>query len=578
MNHAGDSQAFAAACEASLPLRLQVTDERTGRSEEMLVDRPFALVGSSETSDVRLVHPDVSRNHAYLQILEGRVLCCDLASRTGTHWGSEIRSRSWVEIGEPIHIGPFCLRRLENSQSEPPSDEMPILLTDHRSLRVRQPNVALTFLNARNRSGRSRITRVRNPITLVGWSHLCHLRLQHRSVGRVHCSLVWTPTGLWAVDLMWGGTRVNGELINFAQLEGEDTLEMGRFQLRLTYGSSAEFPTLSAEDGPESTPITDLARGSHSEFAPQESAYNGAIWPETQSQTIREPQFTSPSETSVARITSTRHESSELFKTAPSLPMPISGPGDLSAAQMQDATAVTLMQQFAVMQQQMFDHTYHLLSVVTEAFQTAHQRQLQVIRDELTRVHELNRELFELNRQRGTTDTPPTAEGAAAQNPVLSALQSEFVGAMPVDPPIATSSSSASNAQFSPAPQSAGTAVPQGKPATAAPQPVVASAATTHSHQPGAAMPSPAKEKPRRRGGAEGKSPVTADENPADDRRNSPPSTTSGSGSEEKPAVAPVPAPNEDVHAWLSGRIDELTQERSTRWQRILQMLTNGGS
>jgi hypothetical protein len=38
-----------------------------------------------------------------------------------------------------------------------------------------------------------------------------------------------------------------------------------------------------------------------------------------------------------------------------------------------------------------------------------------------------------------------------------------------------------------------------------------------------------------------------------------------------------TPAPEQDVHAWLSGRINELTQERSSRWQRILQLLTNGG-
>jgi len=82
VTHPADIHPFAADCRAQLPLRVSVTDERSGQSEELLVDRPFALVGSSETSDVRLLHPDGSRNHAYLQVIDGRVLCCDLASRS----------------------------------------------------------------------------------------------------------------------------------------------------------------------------------------------------------------------------------------------------------------------------------------------------------------------------------------------------------------------------------------------------------------------------------------------------------------------------------------------------------------
>jgi hypothetical protein len=30
------------------------------------------------------------------------------------------------------------------------------------------------------------------------------------------------------------------------------------------------------------------------------------------------------------------------------------------------------------------------------------------------------------------------------------------------------------------------------------------------------------------------------------------------------------------MHAWLSTRINELTTERSSRWQKILQLLTSG--
>src|SRR5262249_12904809 len=126
VNYAGDIQAFATACDARLPLRIRVTDERSGESEETLVDRPFAIIGTSELCDVRLVHPDLSRHHAYIQILGGRVLCCDLGSRTGTHWGTEIRSRSWMDPGVPAYMGPYSVRLVENEFSDLSSDEMPV--------------------------------------------------------------------------------------------------------------------------------------------------------------------------------------------------------------------------------------------------------------------------------------------------------------------------------------------------------------------------------------------------------------------------------------------------------------------
>ncbi|HTI51274.1 MAG TPA: FHA domain-containing protein, partial [Planctomycetaceae bacterium] len=430
MNQEEDIQGFAAACDAQLPLRLQVTDERSGESEEVLVDRPFALVGSSEMCDVRLAHPDVSRCHAYLQSLQGRILCCDLGSRTGTHWGPEIRSRSFLETGQPLHIGPYSLRLVDNEFVDPPSDEFPAALEPRRPPRAPQLNIALTFLNARNRTGRSRISSVRNPVTLVGWSHLCHLRLQHRSVGRVHCSLVWTSGGMWVVDLMCrGGTRVNGELINFARLSDGDEMELGRFQLKIGFGSSGEMPVYSPEDLPESSPVSQFPRAMTYDAVNDDDPASGPA-----GRSLPAPPSSKPQQLPVARIESLP-ELTDLRQATPPLPAP--APPDVSSIAVNDPTAVTLMQQFAVMQQQMFDHTYQLLAVVTEAFQTAHNRQLQLIREELMRVHELNRELYDLNRQRGTVDTAPEAAIVAGASPLpgIDELQRKILQDMPSHSP-----------------------------------------------------------------------------------------------------------------------------------------------
>src|SRR5262249_49041010 len=147
-----------------------------------------------------------SRRHTYLQFVNSRILCCDLGSRTGTHGADELRARTWLTPREPIYVGPLSIRIA--------APEVPESMPDRRRASgPDRPNVPayFSFVNARNRAGRRKAKRIKRDVTLIGWSRLCNVRLRHSSVGRVHCSLVWTPTGLWVVDLLCsGGTRVNG--------------------------------------------------------------------------------------------------------------------------------------------------------------------------------------------------------------------------------------------------------------------------------------------------------------------------------------------------------------------------------
>ena len=570
MNHAGEIEAFATACAARLPLRLRVTDERSGQSEEVVVNRPLAIIGSSELCDVRLVHPDVSRHHAYIQILEGRPLCCDLGSRTGTHWGTAIRSRSWMVLGEPMYIGPFSIR-LVDDQVDPPSDEMPVALAVDRPLRAPQPNMMLTFLNARSRSGRTRISRVRNPITLVGWSHLCNLRLQHHSVGRVHCSLVWTATGLWAVDLLCqGGTRVNGELINFARLDDEDDLTLGKFQLKIAYGSSAEMPVFSPSDLPEASPIADLPRlVPPGKFKPARLPAPKEKTPELESEPVAVTGLTihdagRDSDDLPLEISQRlRGEApQDLGRPIPSIPMPapqfvapaqFGMPAQLGeGAPLNEAMAVSLMQQFATMQQQLFDHTHQLLAVMAETFQSAHNRQTQLIREELQRVHELNRELHELNRKKGVAEVGPEGMAAASgEQAVLLAV--EELRQQTAEDPLTLDTEEAPPAKAE-VPRMAPVGREKAPPA-ARPEREPETAPTDRTVPPGTATET------------EAEKPV------------SPTSAARAGATPEKP-LAPAETANgsegKDMHAWLSGRINGLERERSSRWQRILQLLTQG--
>src|SRR5205823_4797966 len=97
---------FLQACGATRPLRLHV--ERHGRSGPPRYEfaRPFLLIGRAPDTDVQLDDAAVSRRHAYLQVLGGRVFCTDLHSRTGLRFNGKPERSGWLGGRPTLSIGP----------------------------------------------------------------------------------------------------------------------------------------------------------------------------------------------------------------------------------------------------------------------------------------------------------------------------------------------------------------------------------------------------------------------------------------------------------------------------------------
>src|ERR1700694_3186604 len=78
-------------------------------AEPILFDRPYVVIGRSESSCLQLEDDQVSYRHAYLQAVAGRVYCIDLGSRNGIAWDGKKRARGWLKVGQPIQVGPYTL-------------------------------------------------------------------------------------------------------------------------------------------------------------------------------------------------------------------------------------------------------------------------------------------------------------------------------------------------------------------------------------------------------------------------------------------------------------------------------------
>ena len=72
--------------------------------------QPYLLIGRDARNDVCLDDPGVSRRHAYVQAVDGRVLVVDLGSRTGVHWPTGPRAFDWLDWDQPMTLGGAAVR------------------------------------------------------------------------------------------------------------------------------------------------------------------------------------------------------------------------------------------------------------------------------------------------------------------------------------------------------------------------------------------------------------------------------------------------------------------------------------
>lgn len=184
-----------------------------------------------------LDHPDVSRRHAYLQLVDGRPFVVDLESRTGVRIDGQSARSGWVD--RTVEIGPYRIEVGPEGLEEPdPGPASPSGPFDVRHPgQGGGPEIVLE-------SKGSRSWRMKTGMVLIGTAPDCRVRIQSDSVSRHHAALLRGPSGAWVVDLLGrGGLFVNGDLARAARLGHGDDLRVGRVRLKVCLGT--DLPALS---------------------------------------------------------------------------------------------------------------------------------------------------------------------------------------------------------------------------------------------------------------------------------------------------------------------------------------------
>src|SRR5579862_833452 len=216
--------------------RLAVAGPKDREPKIHAIPGSYALIGRTEGCTCCLDDPAVGWRHVYLQGLYGRIYGINLGNRDATLWDDKPRRQGWLDPEQTLGIGPYRVRLVDTlglgTGAEQLTDEF-----DPLSAYAGQfgplPKVAIEVLSTNAALPAWTISRV---VTLVGSSSRCQLRLHHKSVSTVHCSLLWLRDGLWVVNLAGkGGTRVRGKPVQCAKLADGQKLRIGQFSMRVRY-------------------------------------------------------------------------------------------------------------------------------------------------------------------------------------------------------------------------------------------------------------------------------------------------------------------------------------------------------
>src|SRR5690242_407199 len=101
-------------------------------------------------------------------------------------------------------------------------------------------------------------------MTLVGRGEDCDVRLEHKSVSKIHCIVVKTDGLLLLRDLgSTNGTRVNGTRVRRAALLPNDQVAIAHFKFRVFLGPDEPAPSVQPYEHTQALDQKELAQLMH---------------------------------------------------------------------------------------------------------------------------------------------------------------------------------------------------------------------------------------------------------------------------------------------------------------------------
>lgn len=219
---------LAKSCGQCRPLSLVVSLESSSKQSRIVLSKPYAIVGRHANCDVPLLHAEISKQHVYMQVLDGRLYCVDQGSRKGIRWKDKPRLYGWLDVGEWIQVGPFRIT-LQEPVGEPDSKTLALRSSTPFAFKYQTTPKVKAHLILNNQQKLP----LYGQLATIGKSNYCNLELDAEEISRVHASMVKTSDGkYWLIDLLSRiGVKLNGKRIHSALLKHDDVIKIGNYTI-----------------------------------------------------------------------------------------------------------------------------------------------------------------------------------------------------------------------------------------------------------------------------------------------------------------------------------------------------------
>lgn len=199
-------------CRVPDGVRLSL-DGSDGCRIELPLSDPYVLIGRGSQCTLRLDDPQLAEVQAALIWVDGRLFLVNVETSECRLWEALSEQRwscgRWTVTVEGLP-GPPAKR--------PAAAAMP-------------PLPAVEWNNA----GSVRQTGLTDPLTFIGSSVVCAVRLLQAGLAPLHAALLRCESAVWLINLAAAGaTQVNGRACDFARLDPGDVIQCGRMTAQLT--------------------------------------------------------------------------------------------------------------------------------------------------------------------------------------------------------------------------------------------------------------------------------------------------------------------------------------------------------
>ncbi len=188
--------------------------ERGDEAHLVRVSKPCAFIGTDPRSDIVLDRDRALARCAYLQVIAGRLMCLDLHC-SDKHESQERQRFGWLEVGQAVIIGKSKVRLISGvppTASVYQGNELPEITL------VGPDGKSQTFCR---------------PLTVLGTSADCQVRLDRAGISPFHAALVAVPNRVWVVRLLIPPARASDECAFSVDRGAQTRLRLGEAELRM---------------------------------------------------------------------------------------------------------------------------------------------------------------------------------------------------------------------------------------------------------------------------------------------------------------------------------------------------------